>query len=136
MTETIMMAFPKTERNCSNCACFFTQQDAMNPTVTQGFCRRNTVLMTQVRVSIPVLDTRKQPMVDKTGMPRVTTEMRDAFIFTPTVPNATCFDGWRPIGVQPGARWIDSNVDEDVRQAELDRIAEREPDLTPFPGKA
>lgn len=97
------------ERTCANCACFARMgaDGALVDTESNStpICRRNPPLSHQQPVEVPVLDALGRPALDKRQMPQVRREMRLVIGFTPTAPQATCFDGWRPADTLPGARW-------------------------------
>lgn len=92
-----------TDRTCSNCACYFEQ--IINPTApAQGMCRRNGPVPAQIRTETPRLNAiTKEVMlskVDRKPITDITTE--NVFLYAPTGPAKVCFDGWRPIGTEPG----------------------------------
>lgn len=94
-------------RTCSNCACHAMQEDKLNPLQTQMFCRRDTPMAQQMRVDRPVIRDGKPVMQrdGKTPLTSVVTEI--VFMYRPTLPGLVCFDGWRPMGTEPG-RAMDS----------------------------
>lgn len=98
------------ERLCANCACFARMggDGALVETESDStpICRRDPPQANQQAVDVPVLDvTTGRPVLDRRGSPQVRREMRLLIVFRPTAAQATCFDGWRPAGTLPGARW-------------------------------
>jgi hypothetical protein len=135
MPEPLVMEFPKVERTCSTCACYFQQPHPENPKAIQGFCRLKKVLFTQMNIAVAAVDRFQKPMFDKTGAPRMVPERRDVFIYDPTPPNGTCFDGWRPLGTLPGERW-DSGLDRDQARERARVMVEQygaPPEIVPDP---
>ncbi len=91
------------ERTCGNCACYFEIPNPANKLEAQGFCRRSTVNVQQVRVEVPRLDPAGKPVVSKiNGQPLTDARPQLAYIHGLTQKNLVCFDGWRPIGTRPG----------------------------------
>lgn len=79
---------PAEVRSCANCACAF---EAKHPTLinrTQLLCRLRP----------PMLITQQGQ--DEHG--RRISEV--SLTYAPTAPDLVCFDGWRPIGVEPGQK--------------------------------
>jgi len=110
MTEAgVSVMLPTTARNCSNCACYFTVPNPQNPLQSQGFCRREPASTAEVAVDVPMLDAKGQVMMqkDKTGtqIPRMERRKQLAYMFDLTNATSVCFDGWRPLGTQPGDDW-------------------------------
>lgn len=92
-----------TDRTCSNCACYIEQ--IINPVAPpQGMCRRNGPVPAQVRIERPRINPiTKQPMVSKVDQkPMVDITTENVFLYAPTALDKVCFDGWRPLGTQPG----------------------------------
>lgn len=74
----------KSPRTCANCACAFLMKHPVNINQTQLLCRRNPPFVVQQRTEAGVQNGISQP---------------------PTNPDVVCFDGWRPIGTEPGEQW-------------------------------
>lgn len=91
------------ERNCANCACHHVQENKINKLETQSFCRRDTPTAAQMRGERPRVRDGK-PDIDKHGRPIMENVMEVIYLYKPTMPDLTCFDGWRPIGTLPGER--------------------------------
>jgi len=89
-------------RTCATCACFLIQENPANPLERQGFCRRNTALHARGKMQVPRLDTEKKIVNDRNGKPILETIERDFYIYPPTMPELTCFDGWRSLETLPG----------------------------------
>lgn len=116
----LRVQLPLTARRCGNCACYFEVSHPQNPLLKQGFCRLEPPSTAQVRVEVPMLDANGHPMMtkDKQGKPVPRMEGRTQLAYThdPTQPESVCFDGWRPLGTQPGDDW---------GQHELAQVAEQ-----------
>jgi hypothetical protein len=95
-------------RTCATCACSDVQKDQTNPLVSQMFCRRDPPMAQQMRVELPVIRDGK-PVMQKNDptKPLTTAGVQMAYMYKPTLANLTCFDGWRPMGAEPG-RAMDS----------------------------
>lgn len=96
-------------RTCRNCACFARQKPdgtIMPPDDEEymGICRRMTPGGRFARVELPVLKDG-EPVLNRAGKPQL--EVRNVLQigYPPVIPEAVCFDGWRPEGTEPGARW-------------------------------
>jgi len=96
------------ERTCANCACFgYMGSDgkvsALDPTHPENMpvCRRNTPGGKFVQVEVPKLDGTGKPIMGRNG-PATTYKQQLQIGYPPTVPEATCYDGWRPPGTLPG----------------------------------
>lgn len=101
--ETIgkKMATEPDERTCANCACSFT---ADHPQFgKQLFCRRNPVDSHEFNVQQPVIR-NGQPVMDKRDPTKPMMQSGRAlfYLYKPTLPSLTCFDGWRPLETLPG----------------------------------
>lgn len=101
------------QRSCANCACAARmtrtgQYLAMAAVDPESFvvCRRNMPQASEVRGRNPRLDPRTgEPMRNSQGQ-----QVYDAVVgvqigYPATLPEAICFDGWRPAGTLPGVRW-------------------------------
>ncbi len=96
-------------RTCANCACFgrMAADGSMveTETDTTPVCRRNPPGASRQRVEVPLVDpATKLPVVDR-GRPRLVAQQVIVIGYPATAPQATCFDGWRPLGTSPGVRW-------------------------------
>jgi hypothetical protein len=100
---------PATARCCANCACYFVVPNPQNPMQSQGFCRREPANTAQVAVEVPMVNGKGEVMMqkDKTGreVPRMERRQQMAYVFDLTNASSVCFDGWRPLGTQPGDDW-------------------------------
>lgn len=90
-----------TARTCENCAC--AKKDNHPRFGPQLFCRRETANTTVLRVKVPVIRDGN-PIPDKNRPGKFVEREEDAlfYLYRPTLPELTCFDGWRPIGTEPG----------------------------------
>lgn len=101
------------ERTCSNCGCAarMTRKGELFAVASSEpgsfvVCRRNMPQASEVR--------GRQPRVDPaTGQPMRNAQNQQLFEevtaiqigYAATLPEAVCFDGWRPAGTLPGVRW-------------------------------
>jgi hypothetical protein len=93
------------KRTCANCACHdtgtypLTQQEMM-------VCKRNPPNGIPMRVRRPAIDpvTRQPRMAKRADKPTPIMEEVQAVVvfYNPTSPDMVCFDGWRPMGTDPG----------------------------------
>lgn len=72
------------ERRCRTCACHISIDDPNRIGATQSLCRRSPVT--------PVMMSPKF----QGGTPTM------SLTYSPTAPELTCFDGWRPMDTPPG----------------------------------
>jgi hypothetical protein len=101
------------KRTCANCACHdtgtypLTQQEMM-------VCKRNPPNGIPMRVQRPSIDpiTKQVRMAKRADKPTpIMEEVQTVVVFyNPTSPDMTCFDGWRPMGTEPGDFAYKSNV--------------------------
>ena len=109
---------PKEARCCRNCACYMEVRHPQNPTEFQGFCRREPPRGQEVRVSVPRLNDKKEPMFMRDGKtPQMIEQRRMALVHQVTAREMTCFDGWRPVGTRPGDDWRHQWMAEMVKRA-------------------
>jgi hypothetical protein len=101
----VSVDIPLEARRCENCACYFEVRNPLNPLQCQGFCRREPPQSQQVRVDVPMMNGKGEPMIDAKGKPRMEQKIQLAFVHELTARQMTCFDGWRPLGTQPGDDW-------------------------------
>ncbi len=94
-------------RTCANCACSILQKHPVMLSEDQMFCRRNTVLSQPMRMEQPRLDAKTKEMVidRRTGKPVMEQVTNLVYLYAPTLPTLTCFDGWRPQSTLPGDKW-------------------------------
>jgi hypothetical protein len=93
-------------RDCGHCACFYQPPlppDAPAGSRREGFCRRSPADPMQVRIEVPRLDQKGQPVM-REGRPAMNNEVVKVLAFRPTEAASTCFDGWRAKGTLPGER--------------------------------
>lgn len=96
---------PKPEsRTCANCACSVVRKHPVLLNEDRMFCARNTVNSHIMRVGKPRIDpATKQPVMDKRTQKPIIESVDDlVFLYMPTMPELTCYDGWRPLGTLPG----------------------------------
>ena len=102
----LSVEIPKEARCCRNCACYMEVRHPVDPTQSQGFCRREPPHGQEVRLSIPRLNDKKEPMFMRDGKtPQMIETKRLALVHEVTAREMTCFDGWRPLGTRPGDDW-------------------------------
>lgn len=101
----ISVDVPLETRHCENCACYFEVRNPANPLQSQGFCRREPPQAKEVRVALPMMNGKGEPMMGRDGKPRMEERIQLAFVHELTARQMTCFDGWRPLGTVPGADW-------------------------------
>lgn len=101
----ISVDVPLETRHCENCACYFEVRNPANPLQSQGFCRREPPQAKEVRVALPMMNGKGEPMMGRDGKPRMEERIQLAFVHELTARQMTCFDGWRPLGTAPGADW-------------------------------
>jgi hypothetical protein len=95
-----------TERNCKNCACY--AEIILSPIAPpQAQCRRNGPVPAQIRIERPrmkkvELTGKMEVMMGKDGKPITETSVENVFLYAPTASDKVCFDGWRPMGTEPG----------------------------------
>lgn len=75
----------KSLRTCETCACSLLMKHPQHINESVMMCRRNPPLFVQQNVRT------------EAGM-----ATQQALTYPPTSKDLTCFDGWRPIGTQPG----------------------------------
>ncbi len=108
------------ERTCGNCACLYEMSNPQNPLQKGYFCRLNPAQHKKMRIEAPRLDKDGNPVKGRNDQIIMQPAEVDAFLWPPTVPTLTCFDGWRPVGTLPGERWESQRL-----QAAIDSIMER-----------
>jgi hypothetical protein len=102
-----------TARTCSNCGCAarmnrkgeFSELAAVS---AESFviCRRNMPQASEARTRQPRIDPRTGKPAQNSQGQQLFDEVAAIQIGYPaTLPEATCFDGWRPLGTLPGVRW-------------------------------
>jgi hypothetical protein len=102
----VTVDMPIEARRCENCACYFEVRNPVNPLQSQGFCRREPPGAQQVRVTVPRLNGKGEPLFMRDGKtPQVEEKVQTAFVHELTARQMCCFDGWRPIGTPPGVDW-------------------------------
>lgn len=67
-------------------------------------CRRNTPGARYVPVQRPVIVNGK-PQLDGRDRPRMEPIQELQIGYPPVIESATCWDGWRDVGVAPGERY-------------------------------
>jgi hypothetical protein len=101
MTNETLVDQLSESRTCANCACHHVRANPLTQE-TQSFCRRNTAMTAMGRVRKPRL-INGQLVIDKiTKKPQEVEVQEMFFLHQPTLPDLTCFDGWRPLGTEPG----------------------------------
>jgi hypothetical protein len=96
-------------RNCANCACSFIQENSQNKLEKQMFCRRNTPMAAEVAVDKPRLINGQVDIDKRTGKPMMVRVKDIAYLYAPTREDMVCFDGWRPMGTEPGVGFVSDN---------------------------
>jgi hypothetical protein len=119
MSGGVTVEVPKMARRCENCACYMEVKNPANPMEHQGFCRRDPATATPVRVNHPRLKPDGTPVLDRQDRPIMEQRQDMAYIFRATARELTCFDGWRPLGTEPGDEWL------------LNKLRRADPPLTP-----
>lgn len=91
-------------RSCLTCACHHVQENQLNKMEKQSFCRRNPPTAAKMRGERPQM-LHGQPRFMKDGKTPIM-ETYDAvlYLYAPVMENLVCYDGWRPIGTEPGER--------------------------------
>jgi hypothetical protein len=101
------------DRHCANCGCAARmtragQYLAMTAVDPESFvvCRRNMPQASQVQGRAP----RKHPQTGEDMRNAQGQRLYDSVAavqigYPATLPEAVCFDGWRPLGTLPGVRW-------------------------------
>jgi hypothetical protein len=100
-------------RTCGNCGCAarmnrkgeFSDVAAVS---ADSFliCRRNMPQASEARTRQPRIDPRTGKPAENGQGQKLFEEVAALQIGYPaTLPEATCFDGWRPLGTLPGVRW-------------------------------
>jgi len=117
-------------RECRTCACYFEQANTENLTQIQGFCRRLPAELAEVRMMEQRRDLQGR-VVMKDGHPVMQPGKVTGFLYKPTRPEGTCYDGWRPVDTLPGERSIDTHVRQ-ARDRLQPLLAEIPPNLRPF----
>ncbi len=115
-------------RTCASCACHSVIEDKANPLQTQMFCRRDPPMAQQMRVDRPVIRDGKPVMQRDGKTPLMQPAVEIAYMFKPTLSTLVCFDGWRPLGTDPGQRGIDSidNVSSALKRLWSDMIVQQQ----------
>lgn len=107
-------------RSCGNCACFAhmladgTVLEAPKAGAeAQTVCRRNTPGGRYVTIEVPVFDAKTgAPVLRRAGGEQRTERKQVLQIgFPPAVANGVCFDGWRPLGTEPGENYKVANIE-------------------------
>lgn len=104
----LTVELPKTERRCENCACYFRVHHPVDVDKSQAFCRRDPPVAQQVAVDVPRMRTfagKTEPVLGRDGKPVMERKLQIAYVFAMTEAHMCCFDGWRPLGTQPGDQW-------------------------------
>ncbi len=102
-----------TERSCANCGCAARMKRTgqylpLAATDPESFvvCRQSMPQASQVHDRKPRVDPATgAPMRNGQGQ-----QLYDAVVavqigYPATLPEAVCYDGWRPLGTLPGVRW-------------------------------
>ena len=134
MTNDITDQIPRT---CANCACHSIQENKENPLESQMFCQKDPPMAQKMRVDMPQMRDGKVVMM-KDGKTPITRQVEQIFyMYKPTMGNLVCFDGWRPMGTQPGQRSMDSldGMTGALKRLWADMIEQQQVDaLRPGPG--
>jgi hypothetical protein len=102
----------KIDHTCATCACLLMQTNPMNPLHKQGFCRLNPPKHARGVVEVPRMDLKTvTPVIGKDGKPVMEKQEQDFYLYEPTMPQLTCFRGWRPIGSEPGRHNIADDME-------------------------
>lgn len=117
MTNETLVDQIAEERTCANCACSFVQEANRQK---QMFCRLNPAVAKMVRTEVPRIIKGQPQMRD--GKPVMEPGEMLGFMFSPTLENLVCYDGWRPIGTLPGDFSYRSSDMERRFGAGLDRL--------------
>jgi hypothetical protein len=89
-------------RTCANCACCLVIENPTNPMEKQSFCRRNGAMHGEMRIDVPRKDRAGNIINGRDGKPIMEQAKQSVYLYPPTQPALVCFDGWRPMGTQPG----------------------------------
>ncbi len=106
------------ERTCANCACAarMTRKGellALDTVDPDSFlvCRRNMPQASQTTNRLPRLDpVTREHMRTAERQPMYDTVTAVQIGYPASLPVATCYDGWRPLGTLPGERWDTSRM--------------------------
>lgn len=90
-------------RTCGNCACFFQMPHPFNELEKTPVCRRNQAMLAQAEGQMPRMRLG-HPVMDKEGKPLMEKVTKQIWVYPATHEGSVCFDGWRPIGMEPGER--------------------------------
>jgi hypothetical protein len=101
-------------RTCANCACSIMQTNValgLGHEKEHMFCRKDPVNAAKARFERPAIR-NGQPVIDKrTNKPQMETYDDLAFMYRPVIAHGTCYDGWRPIGTEPGDKFQNAGLD-------------------------
>ncbi len=112
----------KVDRTCATCACSIMQTNPNDVNHKQLFCQRNTPGYHIAKIEVPRLDKEGKQMLSPRGNLALTdTVDQPVFVYPPVMAGLRCFDGWRPIGLEPGDKW---NPDLDQMKAMLESMLE------------
>jgi hypothetical protein len=112
-----------TQRICANCACAARmnragQYLAIEATDPESFvvCRRKMPQASEVQSRKP----RTHPETGELMRNGQGQQLYDPVVaiqigYPATLPEATCFDGWRPAGTPPGVRWEAQRLAQAIR---------------------
>lgn len=102
---------PLGHRECGNCACYFQMGNPALPGQPQGFCRRFSPDLQELRGLQPRRDPRSGEVVmGKDNQPVMEPAKTTGYIFKPATRQGICFDGWRPLGTLPGEQPISTLI--------------------------
>jgi hypothetical protein len=101
----------KIERTCANCACSILQKNAQLGNIEHMFCRKDPINAGKARFERPQMVNGEVRIDKRTQKPIMETYEDLAFMYRPVIKSATCFDGWRPIGTEPGDKFQNAPLD-------------------------
>ncbi len=98
----------KVDRTCATCACGMWQTNPNDPNHKQLFCQRNPPGYHIAKIEVPRMKDGMPVMSPRKGEEhKPLTDQKDQaiYVYPPVMPELRCFDGWRPIGLEPGDKW-------------------------------
>lgn len=122
-------------RNCGNCACSAMQPNHINPLEKQMFCRRNPPMAQELAVDVQQVRDGKPQFARDGKTPITHREKKMFYLFPPTMAELVCFDGWRPLGTEPGQRVIEDldGMTGALKRLWADMIAQLQSEALPQP---
>jgi len=101
-----MNEIEKVDRTCATCGCSIIKKIHEAAPASQMFCRKSPAKFAQMRMEVPRLDINKKVVMSKDGKtPVMENKVAEVYLYDPTMAELVCFEGWRPIGTEPGDQW-------------------------------